>query len=177
MHTTSQEIGVITGLAHQALALDVSLSGPIMSGSSPGAPAMDGSSNPATTEAESASEFAASEEQSPSDTQLENTAPELYLIAHKVRGEPAFDIAHRLRIGDEDGWIIPTSGHRAYPYWICELATLGYKFANDGSVPNLIHAMPPGWPDHYSTSRAPKPLPLAERLGIKPATQRIVRRV
>ena len=41
---------------------------------------------------------------------------ELYLIAHRVRGEPAFDIAQRSQIGDEEGWIIPTSGHRAYPY-------------------------------------------------------------
>lgn len=35
-----------------------------------------------------------------------------HLILHKVRGEPAFDIAEQM----EDGaWIIPTSGHRAYP--------------------------------------------------------------
>ena len=40
---------------------------------------------------------------------------DLYLILHKVRGEPAFDIATRLQIADEEGWIIPTSGHRAYP--------------------------------------------------------------
>ena len=41
---------------------------------------------------------------------------ELYLILHKVRGEPAFDIASRLDIGSAGGWIVPTSGHRAYPY-------------------------------------------------------------
>jgi hypothetical protein len=40
---------------------------------------------------------------------------ELYLIAHKVRSELAFDIAQRVVIGDEDVWFIPTSGHRAYP--------------------------------------------------------------
>lgn len=40
---------------------------------------------------------------------------EPFLILHKVRGEPAFDIAIRLPIGDEEGWIIPTSGHSAYP--------------------------------------------------------------
>jgi len=55
----------------------------------------------------------------------------LYLIAHKVRGEPAFDVAQKMicphcdnfnEVGcaecDHEGhwWIIPTSGHRAYPY-------------------------------------------------------------
>ena len=39
----------------------------------------------------------------------------MYLILHTVRGKPAFDIAEPMKIGDEDGWIIPTSGHRAYP--------------------------------------------------------------
>ena len=33
-----------------------------------------------------------------------------HLILHKVRGEPAFDVAESLQIGDEEGWIIPTSG-------------------------------------------------------------------
>jgi len=40
---------------------------------------------------------------------------DLYLILHKVRGEPAFDIAQKIIIGSEEGWIVPTSGHRAYP--------------------------------------------------------------
>ena len=42
-----------------------------------------------------------------------------YLILHKVRGQPAFDIAERLDLDGERIWIIPTSGHRAYPvhYW------------------------------------------------------------
>lgn len=35
-----------------------------------------------------------------------------YLILHKVRGEPAFDVAHEL---EPDVWIVSTSGHRAYP--------------------------------------------------------------
>ena len=38
-----------------------------------------------------------------------------YLILHKVRGEPAFDVAEQMEVGDEVWWIIPTSGHRAYP--------------------------------------------------------------
>jgi hypothetical protein len=88
---------------------------------------------------------------------------ELYLIAHKVRGEPAFDIAARMECpichrfewieGNENGcpecdglgfwWIIPTSGHRAYPYewqpmtdWVCT-------------------EMPNDLPDHYQTRVEP----------------------
>ena len=39
----------------------------------------------------------------------------LHLILHKVRGQAAIDVAQRVVIGDEDVWLIPTSGHRAYP--------------------------------------------------------------
>lgn len=76
-----------------------------------------------------------------------------YLILHKVRGEPAFDIADKLQIGDEEGWIIPTSGHRAYPYWNIPLGEI---------VQNDIYynqGVPEGWPDHYQvdTGSAPDP--------------------
>jgi len=67
----------------------------------------------------------------------------MYLILHKVRGEPAFDVAEPIQIGDEEGWIIPTSGHRAYPYWKIPLGEI---------VQNDIYqnpAVPDGWPDHY----------------------------
>jgi hypothetical protein len=44
---------------------------------------------------------------------------EPYLILHKVRGAPAFDIAIQMFVECESDpgpwWIIPTSGHRAYP--------------------------------------------------------------
>ena len=44
---------------------------------------------------------------------------EPYLILHKVRGEPAFDVAVQLHVKCESDpgpwWVIPTSGHRAYP--------------------------------------------------------------
>jgi hypothetical protein len=41
----------------------------------------------------------------------------LYLIVHKVRGQPALDIAQRFALsGGEEIWLIPTSGHRAYPF-------------------------------------------------------------
>lgn len=62
-----------------------------------------------------------------------------YLIAHKVRGEPAFDIAERMRCpkcngtGNDDciecddfgyWWILLTCGYRAYPYWSISLDCL-----------------------------------------------------
>jgi hypothetical protein len=50
---------------------------------------------------------------------------EYHLIAHKVRGEPAFDIAHELTAANgEEMWICSTSGHRAYPYWNVPLRDL-----------------------------------------------------
>lgn len=71
----------------------------------------------------------------------------LYLIVHKVRGEPAVDVAQRVVIGDEDVWFIPTSGHRAYPY---KYRTLHHSF-------DLEHSVPPSaeWdalPDHYPSA-------------------------
>lgn len=93
---------------------------------------------------------------------------DLYLILHKVRGEPAFDIAQRLSIGDEEGWIIPTSGHRAYPSEWWNLENLSYAFVNP-SVPDDL-------PDHYTIRKeATATLKgLIERLGItrKPLTRR-----
>ena len=80
----------------------------------------------------------------------------LYLILHKVRGEPAFDIATPLEIGDEEGWIIPTSGHRAYPAQIWPLDDLVSE-AN-ASLDNV--------PDHYAIVREPSPGRLKELLGI-----------
>jgi len=129
-----------------------------------------------------------------------------YLIAHIVRGEPAFDIAERVecpicigigeaireeggvfRCDDCDGegffWIIPTSGHRAYPYWFCLLSTLGYSMQPDGSVPDLIFPVPSGWPDHYAiNNRAFAPASLddnrtiLERLGLVRPKQKVERR-
>lgn len=69
---------------------------------------------------------------------------ELYLIAHKVRGEPAFDIAQRLLIGDEKGWIIPTSGHRAYPYWADKLSVFCH------GIEDIVPPCPEVWRDHYA---------------------------
>lgn len=100
---------------------------------------------------------------------------ELYLIAHKVRGEPAFDIAQRMCEGDdpcqpncglypeckgEDIWIIPTSGHRAYPWWYQEL-TQGF------SIEDILTEipMPEGLRDHYTT-KAEETKNLIDLLGL-----------
>lgn len=121
-----------------------------------------------------------------------------YLIAHKVRGEPAFDVAVRMDcpLCREDGgtiswgcdecdqlgywWIIPTSGHRAYPYWHCEIADLAVAQGNmeyysvSSEVPD---EMPPSLPDHYA-HRSASIISLTEALGIRPAPQpKIVRRM
>lgn len=110
---------------------------------------------------------------------------ELFLIAHRVRGEPAFDIAERMECpecnghGDRDvvdghtipctecdslgyWWIVGTSGHRAYPYWSIELMSLGEDQSWPGepgfqSVSSMIseHEMPEGLQDHYHHTASP----------------------
>ena len=115
---------------------------------------------------------------------------EPYLIAHLVRGEPAFDIAHRLQIGDEEGWIIPTSGHRAYPYWAEPLMaamrrrehapeTVDIYWVSD--KPALGYGTTSvslsGWPDHYPTRATPTAqAAFAEALGLAPKPLIITRR-
>ena len=82
----------------------------------------------------------------------------IYLILHKVRGEPAFDIAEPIMIGDEEGWIIPTSGHRAYPHrtWklddlsdISDINSAGYH-----NRPAAFDSVPDDLPDHYTITKA-----------------------
>lgn len=111
-----------------------------------------------------------------------NRQSTLYLIAHKVRGEAAFDVAHRIKCPicepiqqgvDEaerglihcsecdDGywWIIGTSGHRAYPFWHTRLEGVlqGELHASltDGWLAYTIANMPNDLPDHYQTTAAP----------------------
>ena len=108
---------------------------------------------------------------------------DLYLIAHKVRSEPAFDIAERMACPecsrqvpdlispevvytatkmdgcadcDDEGfwWIVSTSGHRAYPYASIELSLLGITTASGLSINEAIGEMPPSLPDHYPTRQA-----------------------
>lgn len=127
---------------------------------------------------------------------------DLYLIAHKVRGEAAFDVAERMRCpvcepimqgldhgsapntcsecdGEGFWWIIPTSGHRAHPYWFTELKIwnsllslcdqsnwpdmkseefTGYTAAMD-EIHQLANdlipcPMPIDWPDHYPLKKS-----------------------
>lgn len=86
-----------------------------------------------------------------------------YLVLHKVRGKPAFDIAIKLKIGDEDGWIIPTSGWRCYPYW-----------AEPLKIPTHfdISVIPPDTRDHYEVTKSTEPSfdprAMLTKLGITP---------
>ncbi len=83
---------------------------------------------------------------------------DLFLIAHRVCGEPAWDIAEVMECPECEGygcpecdhegnwWIVSTSGHRAYPYYNYEL---NYCIAHL-EIPN----MPAELPDHYPTRQA-----------------------
>src|SRR5882724_509161 len=101
---------------------------------------------------------------------------QLFLIAHSVRDEAAFDVAAKMecphchgvgcaRLHPEDTyegpsclecdslgywWIIPTSGHRAFPYWYTEINELMYAAGMIVDKP-----MPSGWPDHYRVGPTP----------------------
>lgn len=127
----------------------------------------------------------------------------LYLIAHKVRGEPAFDIAERLECSvchadqaDVDfvvsakaecheceslgyWWIIPTSGHRAYPYWFWGLEATELS----GGTKTLLEIasetpMPPSLPDHYPSTTTPTFTgSLLAKLGLRKRAEPITRRV
>jgi hypothetical protein len=77
---------------------------------------------------------------------------EPFLILHKVRGELAFDIAEQMIVEgyEEPWWIIPTSGHRAYPAWWGPLSNFrGSGTGMDGAWETLI---PVDLPDHYAAS-------------------------
>lgn len=82
---------------------------------------------------------------------------EPFLILHKVRGLPAFDIAEQMEVGDEVWWIIPTSGHRAYPYWNMEIRKINWQnktvWSSDLSGGNEIPLpMPSDCFDHYAAN-------------------------
>jgi hypothetical protein len=111
---------------------------------------------------------------------------DLYLIAHKVRGEAAFDVAIQMECPicleayevtgdmgcdecDQLGywWIIPTSGHRAYPYATILLQQLGV--IGWGEVkPYNAGIMPKGLPDHYPDHGTAPKIDLIAALGLKP---------
>ncbi len=118
---------------------------------------------------------------------------EPFLIAHVVRGEPAFDIAERLRCpvcepimqglgygtasntckeceGEGFWWIIPTSGHRARPYWHWQLNDLWLKDNWGDIICRAIEAgeadekLLEGWPDHYPVNTS-RPAPASAQSG------------
>jgi hypothetical protein len=103
----------------------------------------------------------------------------LFLILHKVRGEPAFDIADQLQIGDEVGWIIPTSGHRAYPYIYWPLTPqIDLGPSSDPNDIILYKDDWAGWPDHYTQPDLPAAGPkksLTSLLGFVRAPLRLRR--
>jgi hypothetical protein len=70
----------------------------------------------------------------------------LFLIAHKVRGEVAYDVAQRILLSSGEAlWLIPTSGHRAYPLrW----QRLDESLALECSAEELARV-----PDHYSPAQ------------------------
>ncbi len=79
---------------------------------------------------------------------------EPFLILHKVRGEPAFDIAERcddMGTASDPGpwWVIPTSGHRAHPWWWVGVNEVPDIQCLLDSTPS---GMPDSWPDHYAAS-------------------------
>lgn len=100
----------------------------------------------------------------------------LFLILHRVRGAPAFDIAIR---DDTTGtpsdpgpwWIIPTSGHRAYPFRWWDMEDLHdisdiNQFGFHTCPTQAINALPSEWPDHYPDRPSPTaPRRLASLLG------------
>ena len=100
--------------------------------------------------------------------------PDLYLILHKVRGEPAFDVAYKYvgNNGEDLGWLIPTSGHGAHPAQAWRLDTLKQMSFEGTHAITTEAANDPRWadlPDHYRVTAAPPPPPLTlESLGIKP---------
>lgn len=78
----------------------------------------------------------------------------LYLIAHKVRGELAFDVAEPMEMADGLWWIIPTSGHRAYPVASWDLR---YLYDDpDFQISVLDAQLPPlnSVRDHYTVVEA-----------------------
>jgi hypothetical protein len=121
-----------------------------------------------------------------------------YLIAHLVRGEPAFDIAERMqcpKCDHEHGaidcddphcdlgywWIIPTSGHRAYPWWNKPLheivITLGLGCSCTLNVIDRIFPPPPNLPDHYANQPAAPGRGITNLSFLRPKLPTITRRL
>jgi hypothetical protein len=93
---------------------------------------------------------------------------DLHLIAHKVRGEQAFDIAVLIEEGTESDpgpWWITSVGHRAWPYW-CHPLSLVLLEDVEAIVPLSWPKMPASWPDYISKQKKPEPKPVRIRQPI-----------
>lgn len=125
---------------------------------------------------------------------------ELFLIAHKVRGAPAFDVAQHMTCpvcdatndhchacdGAGHWWIIPTSGHRAFPIMNWPLKDLCHYIPGQSWQPTVLDELGPipameefaKLRDHYTTT-AEAAINLSTVLGLnKPKpTQPILRRL
>lgn len=82
---------------------------------------------------------------------------EPFLILHKVRGEPAFDIAIECEdMGTETDpgpwWIVPTSGHRAYPLEVHPLNTFNFTTLSLDEANVIYHEAWINLPDHCQHS-------------------------
>lgn len=95
---------------------------------------------------------------------------ELFLIAHKVRGEPAFDVAIQMQMPDGVWWIIPTSGHRAYPAMSWPLKKLCHYVPEHDWQPSVIDELGPAdmsaLRDHYAVSATPAPVQPKKSLNL-----------
>jgi hypothetical protein len=82
--------------------------------------------------------------------------PPRFLILHKVRGEAEFDIAYKMMFGNEEGWLIPTIGHRAYPFMTLPLNDIN-GFDPSEAIEEAVKD--PDWGihrDHYSSNNVLK---------------------
>lgn len=90
-----------------------------------------------------------------------------FLIAHKVRGELAFDVAIQMDGTHSDPgpwWIVSTSGHRAYPFWWRDLNDLFVRTPTYApgehesmSVYEAVPDLPESLRDHYAVVKPPAP--------------------
>ena len=90
---------------------------------------------------------------------------DIYLILHKVAGETSFDIATPMEIPDRDGvmWIIPTSGHRAYPAMKWRLKNLLHE-----NLEQLLGQKLEGLPDHFPPPTAAAVTTVSRAVKYKP---------
>lgn len=90
--------------------------------------------------------------------------PEPHLILHKVRGLPQWDIAHSLAPELPEMWIIPTSGHRCYPFaaWPLNDLSIAGTPLNETAQRAPFSAQWPALTDHYQLDKVTplRPAPL-----------------